>query len=121
MSDSVQNGIPRGRKGRPNMNIKKLAASDFPGIDEAKFNEWKALRRKTNREYYIGACIFLAIIFILWLLAGFESHVSIIVLVFFLALNGFYSIRSKRVRQLKEDLKISERWQAKKEGRSFTE
>ena len=40
------------------MNIKELTASDFPGIDEAKFNEWKALKIKKNRErrivFYIG-------------------------------------------------------------------
>jgi hypothetical protein len=26
------------------MDVKNLTASDFPGIDEAKFNEWKALQ-----------------------------------------------------------------------------
>jgi Flp pilus assembly protein TadB len=101
------------------MKIKNLTASDFPGIDEAKFNEWKALRRKTNREYNMGACILLAIIFILCLLPGIERYISKIVLVLFLALMWFYSVRSKRVRQLKEELKISERLRAKKEGRAF--
>lgn len=28
------------------MRINKLSASDFPGIDEAKFNEWKVIKLK---------------------------------------------------------------------------
>jgi uncharacterized membrane protein len=103
------------------MNIKKLTASDFPGIDEAKFNEWKALSIKVNREYYIGAFVFLAIIAILGLLVPrFESYITITTLVCFLALIGFYTTRSKRVRQLDKELKISERLKAKKKGRAFT-
>jgi hypothetical protein len=45
------------------VKIKELTASDFPGIDEAKFNEWKALKIKKNRErriaFYIGVGILL--------------------------------------------------------------
>ncbi len=32
------------------MKIMELNASDFPGIDEAKFNEWKELKLKKNRD-----------------------------------------------------------------------
>jgi hypothetical protein len=32
------------------MKIEGLTASDFPGIDTAKFNEWQALRIKQDRQ-----------------------------------------------------------------------
>jgi preprotein translocase subunit YajC len=57
----------------------------------------------------------------LCLLPGIERYISKIVLVLFLALMWFYSVRSKRVRQLKEELKISERLRVKKKGIAFTE
>ena len=65
--------------------IKKLTASDFPGIDEPKFNEWKALKIKRNREqrivFYIGVGILL-ILFILSLLTAKPIFLLIFLILF---------------------------------------
>jgi hypothetical protein len=32
------------------MNVRTLKADDFPGIDRAKFEEWKTLKAKENKS-----------------------------------------------------------------------
>jgi len=111
------------------MNIKELTASDFPGIDEAKFNEWKALKIKRNREqrivFYIGVGILL-ILLILSLLTA--KPTFLLIFLIFLIIDDWAVLiyiscrrRYKHLRQLGKELKMSDRLRAKKEGRIFTE
>jgi ABC-type tungstate transport system permease subunit len=102
------------------LDIKKLTASDFPGIDEAKFNEWKALKIKRNREHQIIWYIAIGIGFISGLLIA-GRYLLIALVIFSIAEYGFYLVRSKHLRQLGKELKMSDRIWAKKKGRAFTE
>ena len=109
------------------MNVKNLTAFDFPGIDEAKFNEWKALKIKRNREqrivFYIGVGI-LPILLILSLLTA-NPRLLLIFLILFIIDDWaglmFISYRRKyrHLRQLGKELKMSDRLRAKKDGRAF--
>ena len=111
------------------MNIKKFNAYDFPGIDEAKFNEWKALKIKRNREqrivFYIGVGLLL-ILLILSLLTA-KPTLLLTFLIFFIIddwaalIYVSYRRKYKHLRQLGKELKMSERLRAKKEGRAFIE
>jgi cobalamin biosynthesis protein CobD/CbiB len=111
------------------MNVKNLTASDFPGIDEAKFNEWKALKIKRNREqrivFYIGAGILL-ILLILSLLTANPKLLLIFLILFIIddwagLIFLSYRRRYKHLRQIGKELKMSDRLRAKKQGRAFTE
>ncbi len=102
------------------MNIKKLTASDFPGIDEAKFNEWKALQIKTSREQIIVSNIAIGI-WLIWIILAKKPIYPLIYMAVFLIMGyGFYFAKNKRLRQLRKELKISDRLWAKKKGRAFT-
>jgi len=111
------------------MDVKNLTASDFPGIDEAKFNEWKALKIKRNREqrivFYIGVGILL-ILLILSLLTA--NPKLLLIFLIFLIIDDWaaliyvsYRRRYKHLRQLGKELKMSDRLRANKEGRAYTE
>jgi len=111
------------------MDVKNLTASDFPGIDEAKFNEWKALKIKRNREqrivFYIGVGILL-ILLILSLLTA--NPKLLLIFLIFLIIDDWaaliyvsYRRRYKHFRQLGKELKMSDRLRANKEGRAYTE
>lgn len=111
------------------LDIKKLTASDFPGIDEAKFNEWKALKIKKNREqsivFYIGAGILIILSVVSVLTA--KSIFPLIFWVFFIfVIFGdliiiFNRRRHRHFRQLGEELKMPARLRARKKGIAFTE
>jgi len=103
------------------MNIKKLTASDFPGIDEAKFNEWKTLQIKTDSEQRIVSYIAIGIWFIWTLLTTKSIYPLIYIIIFIIVGYGVYRIKTKRLRQLGKELKMSDRMWAKKKGRAFTE
>ena len=104
--------------------IKKLTASDFPGIDEPKFNEWKALKIKKNREqrivFYIGVGILL-ILLILSVLTGKPFFLLIFLILLFDDVYVIYRRRYRHLRQLGKELKMSDRLRAKKKGIAFTE
>ena len=103
------------------MNIKNLTAADFPGIDEAKFNEWKALHIKLNREHIFFSFIMLAIWFISILLIPGHVYLSVSLLLCAIAIYIFDLARGgNRVRQLKKELKMSDRIWAKKKGQVFS-
>jgi Flp pilus assembly protein TadB len=115
------------QRGTANMNIKikDLTVSDFHGIDEAKFNEWKALKVKRNREqrivFYIGVGIF-GILLILSVLTAKPIFLLIFLILFIIDdVYVIYRRKYKHLRQLGKELKMSERLRAKKEGRAFTE
>lgn len=106
------------------VKIGDLRASDFPGIDEAKFNEWKALRIKRNRErrivFYVGVGILLILGVVSVLTA---KPLFLLIFLIFLVYDDIYVVYSRRyrhLRQLGRELKMSARLKAKKKGRAFT-
>ena len=106
-----------------NAKIGDLTASDFPGIDGAKFNEWKALKIKKNRErrivFYIGVGILLILSVVSVLTA--KPYFLLIFLVLLIDdLFVFYRRRYRHLRQLGEELKMSNRLRAKRKGLTFT-
>jgi Flp pilus assembly protein TadB len=107
-----------------NVKIGDLMASDFPGIDEAKFNEWKALKVKKNRDrrivFYIGVGILLILSVVSILTAKPVFLLIFLILLIFDDLIVFHRRRYRRLRQLGEELKISARLRAKKKGQAFS-
>jgi hypothetical protein len=106
-----------------NVKIEDLTASDLPGIDEAKFNEWKALKIRSNREQrtisYIGVGILLILSVVSVLTA--KPYFLLIFLVLLIDdLFVFYRRRHRHLRQLGEELKMSDRLRAKRKGVTFT-
>jgi len=106
------------------MNIEELTASDFPGIDEAKFNEWKALKIKRSRTWRI-VCYIAAGIFLISCVVSVLTARPIFLLIFFIPLLlddliVFYRRKYRRLRRLGEELKMSARLRAKKNGQAFT-
>jgi len=105
------------------VKIGDLTASDLPGIDEAKFDEWKALKIKRNREQrtvlYIGAGIML-ILSVLSVLTAKPYFLLIFLVLLIDDLFVFYRRRYRRLRQLGEELKMSDRLRAKRKGLTFT-
>lgn len=104
-----------------NIRIKNLAVSDFPGIDEAKFSEWKVLQIKTDREQRIVSIIAVGIWCMWSILAKKPIYPLIFIGVFIIGGYVFYFTKTQRLRQLRKELKISDRLWAKKKGRAFTE
>ncbi len=111
------------------MKIMELNASDFPGIDVAKFNDWKALKIKKNRErrivFYIGIGILLILGIASILIA--KPIFMLIIPILFIIENVYFIFfhrrrgrRNSHLRQLGEELKMSARLRAKKKGQSFT-
>jgi len=108
------------------MNAKTgdLTASDFPGIDEAKFNEWKALKIKKDHEqrtvFYIGAGILLILSVVSVLTA---KPLFLLIFLILLIYDDIYVIhhrRYRRLRQLGKELRMSARLKAKKKGQAFS-
>jgi Flp pilus assembly protein TadB len=107
-----------------NVKIGDLTASDFPGIDEAKFNEWKALKIKRNREqrvvFYIGVGILLILSVVSVLTA---KPIFLLIFLILFIIDDVYVIyrrRYKHLHQLGKELKMSDRLRAKKKGQAFT-
>ncbi len=103
------------------VKIRDLTASDFPGIDEAKFIEWKALRIKRNREQRIVFYVGIGILLILGVVSVLTAKP--LFLLIFLVYDDIYVVYSRRyrhLRQLGKELKMSARFKAKKKGRAFS-
>jgi Flp pilus assembly protein TadB len=111
-----------------NVKIGDLTASDFPGIDEAKFNEWKALKIKKNRELRIVFYIGVGILFILSVVSVLTANLIFLLIFLILLIIDdlifififFYRRRYRHLLQLGEELKMSARLRAKKKGQAFT-
>ncbi len=100
-----------------NVKIGDLNASDFPGIDEAKFNEWKALKIKRDREQRTVLSIGVGILLILSVVSVLTAKpYFLLILLVFLAddLFVFYRRKYRHLRQLGEELKMSDRLRARK-------
>jgi uncharacterized membrane protein YbhN (UPF0104 family) len=103
-------------------NIKRLTASDFRGIDEAKFNEWKTLQIRMSREQRIVMFSALGIWFIYVALTEHRYLIgAAIVISFIAAYSVWFFLRTKRLRELRKELKMFDRIWAKRKGRAFTE
>ncbi len=106
------------------VKIGDLIASDFPGIDEAKFNEWKALKIKKNRKRRIVAYIGVGILLILSVVSVLTAKpvfmLTFLILFIIDDLIFFYRRKYRHLRQLGEELKISGRLRAKKKGQAFS-
>ncbi len=104
------------------VNVEDLSASDFPGIDEAKFNEWKALKVKKDRERRIVLYIWIGSLVILGVVSALTAR-PIVLLIFLplLAIDDliFFSRRRYRhLRRLEEELGMSARLRGKKQGQA---
>jgi hypothetical protein len=112
---------------------RELSASDFPGIDEAKFNEWKALGLRNKRRARIAAWASLPIAFILRLIARsrewtwqgwdvdwLQVYLLLCIAVFVFVYGAYFDITTRGFRRLGKELKMSARLKAKKKGRAFT-
>jgi Flp pilus assembly protein TadB len=106
-----------------NVKIGDLTASNFPGIDEAKFNEWKALKIKRNREqrivFYIGVGILLILSVVSVLTAKPIFMLIFLILLIYDDIYVIYRRRYRQLRQLGKELKMSARLKAKKKGQAF--
>ena len=104
--------------------IGELMVSDFPGIDEAKFNEWKALKIKRNRErrivFYIGIGFLLVLGVVSILTAKPVFLLVFLILLIFDDLIVFHRRRYRHLRQLGKELKMSDRLRAKKQGQTYS-
>ncbi len=109
-----------------NVKIGDLAASDFPGIDAAKFDEWKALKIKKNRDWRIAFYVGVGILLILSIVSVLIAK-SIFLLIFLIFLDTdallilflFYRKRYRHLRRLGDELKMSERLRARRKGQAF--
>lgn len=105
------------------IQIGDLSASDFPGIDEARFLEWKALKIKKNREQKIAIYITAGTLLILSVVSVLTAK-PIFLLIFLILLIGddIYIVhhrRYRRLRQLGKELRMSARLKAKKRDQAF--
>jgi len=99
--------------------IRKLTASDLPGIDAAKFNGLKALLIKVNLEQVFFCLIAGGIWFISTLLIAGPRYFAISGTLLILVAYGFGIVRTIPLRRLEKELKIAERLRARKKGRIF--
>ena len=117
----------KGQKMVKSVPLKDLNASDFPGIDEAKFNEWKALRLKMSRERRIVFYIGVGILIVLLIVSLLTAHPELLLIfLIFLIIDDWavliylsYRKRYRPVRQLGKELKMSARLKARRKGTAF--
>jgi len=105
-----------------NVKIGDLTASDFPGIDAAKFNEWKALKVKKNREQRIVLFIGAGILLILSIVSVLTSRPYFLLIFLVLLIDDLFVLYRRRYRHLRrlgDELKMSERLRARRKGQAF--
>ncbi len=106
-----------------NVKIGDLTVSDFPGIDEAKFNEWKALKIKRSREQRIILYMGVGILLILSVVSVLTAKPYFLLIFLVLLIDDLFVLyrrRFSRLRQLDEELRMSDRLRAKRKGLTFT-
>jgi Flp pilus assembly protein TadB len=107
------------------VEIESLKASDFSDINGAKFNEWKVLKIKKTRERKIAVYIGIGLLLILSVVSVLTARpIFLAVFVILIGIDDlvfFYRRRHRHLRHLAEDLMMSARMRAKKEGRAFIE
>jgi hypothetical protein len=115
------------------MKIDELSASDFPGIDEVKFGEYKALKLKDKRrKKFIGNYISPPIGFVLVLIAksnvwawqkrgdvDWTMALFILFSIYVVVISVYLDIATKPLQRLSKELKMSARLKAKKKGILF--
>jgi hypothetical protein len=110
----------------PLKKIKDMTADDFPGIDQAKFEKWKAGKINENLFHMIGIIIFFVLIIIQSFIFGTIGYVhpySALILFISMLVVFWPNITGKirRLKKLAKELNMDERQAelAEKE-RSFT-
>jgi len=99
------------------MRIQDLVASDFPGVDPEKFDEWKAMQIRANRLPMIGLAIMVGSAFItIPLIGGGIGYMLPLIAYFAFMLPQASS--GRRLRKLAMELRMRERLKAKREGKS---
>jgi hypothetical protein len=99
------------------MRIHDLAASDFPGVDPEKFDEWKAMQIRANRLPWVGLAIMAGSAFITVPLIGGGIGWMLPVIAYFAFMLSQAS-SGRRLRELTTELRMKERLKAKREGKS---
>ncbi len=116
------------------MKAKDLTISDFPGIDVAKFNEWKALGLRNGRRARIAAWASLPIAFVLRLIARsrewtwqgwdvdwLQVYLILCIAFFVFGYGAYFDITTRSWRRLNKELKMPARLKAKRKGKPFSE
>ena len=97
------------------MRLQDLSASDFPGIDQAKFEEWKSLQMRANRLPWLGLAIMVGVaVFSIPLIGGGIGWMLPVVAYFAFMLPNVS--RGNRLRHLTSELGMKERLKAKRQG-----
>lgn len=103
------------------MNIKELKASDFPGIDEAKFEEWKAIQLKANRDIWVALAVMVGGFLIgVPLIGGGIGYMVPVVAYFAYMLPKAFGEQARRRRELVRELDMNRRLSAKQRGREYS-
>ena len=98
-----------------------FTASRFPGIDEAKFEEWKKFEGQFHHWHGIRSSVIWTVIVIWFFFKPPSWPPWIFSMVVFVTVEfGFSAIGKKRLFQLREELKMFERIRAMKKGKPFT-
>ncbi len=96
------------------MNIQELAASDFPGVDAQKFEEWKALQVRLLRLPWIALAIMIGVAVLSVPLIGGAIGYALPVLAYFVFMFT-QRAQGRRLRQLGNELGMRERLKAYRE------
>ncbi len=96
------------------MNIQELAASDFPGVDAQKFEEWKALQLRFLRLPWVALTIMIGVSVLSVPLIGGAIGWALPVLSYFVFMFT-QRAQGRRLRQLGNELGMRERLKAYRE------
>jgi hypothetical protein len=99
------------------MRIQDLVASDFPGIDQKKFDEWKALQIRANRAPWIGLATMVGVGIVSVPLIGGGIGWLLPLIAYFAAMSPAVA-RGKRLRELTRELGMREKLKAKRRGKT---
>jgi accessory gene regulator protein AgrB len=97
------------------LKLKNLSASDFPGVDEAKFKEWKRLKMKFNNNP-------IPIVWIALLVAQvFVKNLALFILfaIITAATIVYAIVGSQRYRKLGRELDMGRRVRALARGKEY--
>ncbi len=90
------------------MNIQELAASDFPGVDAQKFEEWKSLQLRFMRLPWVALAIMIGVAVLSVPLIGGAIGWALPVLSYFVFMFS-QRAQGQRLRQLGNELGMRER------------
>jgi hypothetical protein len=101
------------------MRIQDLTPADFPDIDAAKFEEWKALTLRAMKVPFIGLAIMIGGYLIAVPLIGGAIGWLIPVIAYFVYMIP-QAKQGRRVRELNRELGMKERLRAKRQAEKLS-